>query len=322
VETFMSRGFELFDGSGRENFASALLLLCIEEDEGFRAAFTERICKLAGLPPGSALTAAEREGELTTAKGARRRSDLWLRLEASLVLVEVKTHGGWDPRYVAGQVHEQECSTMRKEAVRAVVLLAPRSLLRELPGAIKGLAWDDVFAMCNGIAEPSRILKLAQAHWRHTVKRDFGLLTTESAGSAIYRAATEAACLVTFLRTVLERLGGESKPTDSVWFSSPDGEPGTRGGWSWFGVAVRGEIADVGRVYVGIYTYVDAPKGHEHEKQSKLELYRLENHDEPLASMIFTPVDLTHASLVLALEEFIEAVRRSGALPVRPQESR
>lgn len=318
----MSQGFEHFDGSGRENFASALLLLCIEEDEGFRAVFTNRICSLAGLPSGSALTSAEREGELTTAKGARRRSDLWLRLEASLVLVEVKTHGGWDPRHVARQVQEQETSTMRKEPVCAVILLAPRSLLRELPGMIKGFAWDDVFAMCNGLAEPSRILKLAQAHWRNTVKRDFGLSTTESAGSAVFRAATETACLVTFLRTVLERLGGESKQSDPVWFSSPDGEPGTRGGWSWFGVAVRGEIPGVGRVYVGIYTYVDAPKGHEHEKQTKLELYRLENDAEPLASMIFTPADLTHASLVLTLEEFLETVRRSGALPVQSQESR
>lgn len=303
----MSRGFDHFDGSGHENFATALVLLCIEQDDGFRTGFVDHIRRLAGVLAPTSLSAWGRESGLATEKGTRRRSDLWFRIGKQLVLVEVKTHDGWAPAHVARQVREQLTATLNGEAIFAVVLLAPRPLLRELPHDIKSLAWDDVLAICDGLRPPSPIVKLAHEHWRHTVERDFGLSITESASSAVQRAATETACLVSFLRAVLKRLGGGAK-REGVYFSSPDGQPGTGAGWSWYGVGVPGDTPDFGQVYIGIYSYVDAPKEHQQEKGTKLELYRQGNDDEPVASIVFEPVDLTHSSLLRILEEFITKV--------------
>ncbi len=41
----MTFGFDHFDGAHRENFAAALILLCIEEDPSFRSAFVNLIIR-------------------------------------------------------------------------------------------------------------------------------------------------------------------------------------------------------------------------------------------------------------------------------------
>jgi hypothetical protein len=130
VAVVQSSGFEHFDGNHRENFASALILLCLDEDSSFRVAMQGLLGEMASLPTGTALTSWGREVGLEVEGVVSRRSDLWLCFGGHLVLVEVKTHSAWLALDVARQIADQRTSRLRSRAISAAILLAPSQLLR------------------------------------------------------------------------------------------------------------------------------------------------------------------------------------------------
>jgi hypothetical protein len=258
-------GFEYFDGNQRENFAAALILLCLSEDAEFTGAFVRLVRNAAGLTPDARLEDWGREARLDPldpANERERRSDLWLRFADGIVLVEVKTHSGWDPDAVRAQLEAQRCSVCRGTPVKSAILLAPSGLLsringRKAPekGKVPSLSWHDIIQAAAEIKPSSRLLELAREHWSRTVERDFALV---GPSAPLDQLAAQTACYVAFLRRAFLRLGGEPKG-DSVWFSSPDGRPSSKDGWAWIGIAVPGSLPRVGRAYIGIYTYTAAP---------------------------------------------------------------
>ncbi len=174
----MTFGFDQFDGAHRENFAAALILLCIEEDPSFRSAFVNLIRTRAALPPDAVLLEWGRERCLDVEAGAQRRSDLWLRFSDGFVLVEVKTHSNWPPFAVSAQLAAQAGASFAdtKELVTAAVLLAPGALIHASRAAgDRVLSWHDLLSEVDRIDHPSQLLRLAYAHWSRNVEPDFGL---------------------------------------------------------------------------------------------------------------------------------------------------
>ena len=100
----MTAGFEHFDGSHREPFAAALVLLCIEEDPSFRDLFASIIRQQARIPATEALLDWGREADLDTGQKERRRSDRWLNFAQGRAHSRTRTR-------VFGRVHVQRSAT-------------------------------------------------------------------------------------------------------------------------------------------------------------------------------------------------------------------
>lgn len=312
----MTAGFDHFDGSRRETFAAALLLLCLEEDPCFRDLFASIIREKAQIPGAEALIDWGREAHLDTGqKKKRARSDLWLKFAKGAVLVEIKTHTRWTPAKVERQMIAQRGSRLHREPVREAVLLAPGPLLRRVvvPDCPK-LPWQEILRAVDGIENPSQIVRLSSAHWSGDVARDYGLPASFNPLS-FDTAAAYIGCIVAFLHAAIERVGG--KPDlETVWFASPDGRPKRHRGWAWQGTAVPGRIPGVGDVYFGVYTYSEAPPGE--APGTFLEAYRGPggNDDVPLVSIPFSPPDLSSQSLDAILERFVAAFSKTlGSIP-------
>lgn len=310
----MTTGFDHFDGSGYETFASALILLCIEEDPSFRSIVENLIRRSARMPELRDLVAWGREETLVIAGALqKRRCDLWLRFEDGLVLVEVKTHSRWNSSEVAKQVIDQQASALPGgEHVRSVVLLAPGMLVRRLSAYdFPKILWLDVVRTAEAIENPSRIVQLACSHWSQNVESDFGLPTNTSM-LPLDAVAAQAGCLIALLRAAIIRMEGKVK--DKVWFSSPDGRPRQQKGWAWIGVAVAGQVKSIGDIYVGVYSYTDVPPGG--RLGTVMEAYRMGNDDTPLVSIPFTPQDFSSERLNTILDEFgtaFEASKSKGS---------
>lgn len=304
----MTAGFAHFDGAHRENFAAALILLAVDSDPHFRAAFTSLIRRHSGLTTDAGLDEWGREETLDTGSERKRRSDIWLRFEDGLVLVEIKTHSRWNAVSVAQQLRDQR----QAKDVREAILLAPTALLRrcrefEFPK----VAWYEFFDAIDAIQEPGGILRLAQEHWSQNVERDFGL----PAGASVVpfeAAVAQTGCLVAFLQAAICRLGGKVQG-NSVYFSSPDGRPSQRKQWAWIGTAIPGRIPSVGDAYIGIYTYTVAPPGE--SIGTFIEVYRKGEHDKAIVSAPFNPNDLSSEGLDCALEHFLREYENATARP-------
>ena len=297
-----AEGYDYFDGSQKETFAAALILLCLDEDAAFHSAFVELVRQHCGLPGLTKLIAWGREAALESELERSRRSDLWLRFEDGLVLVEIKTHSAWEPSSVSAQMADQSASALDGVRVTAALLLAPDTLLRRLrsPSSVLTLPWRTLLKTAEAIDHPTRILQLAREHWSRTVERDFGL---PGPAVSFTDLASQTACLVAFLRAAFLRIGGEAQG-DTVWFSSPDGQPRSKRGWAWIGMAVPGKVPALGRVYIGVYTYTAAPSSD--ALGTFLEAYRFGRDDEPIASIPFGYVDLERQSLEPTLERLVE----------------
>jgi hypothetical protein len=296
----IDEGFEHFDGNQRETFAAALILLCLDEDPDFRELLENLVRRSISAVEGSALRDWGREASLETESDRRRRCDLWLRFDAGSVLVEIKTHSGWDRASVLSQMADQLAASLNGNRVVGALLLAPGTLLRDLPGLpAPTLSWQEFLRAAFGIETPTRTLALAREHWSRTVERDFAL---SGPVAPFEQLATQTACLVAFLRSAFLRLGGEPKG-DAVWFSSPDGQPSRRHGWAWIGMAVPGSLPDGSRGYIGIYTYTVAPPGQ--ALGVFVEAYRLGRDDEPLASIPLPQASVSTDTLHAALEQFV-----------------
>lgn len=297
----MTSGLDHFDGSDRETFAAALILVCIEEDPSFRSLICNLVRHSARMPDaGAALIAWGREEALVVGPAQRRRSDIWLRFEDGVVLVEIKTHSRWIPADVAKQISDQGNASLGGERVRHAVLLAPGLLLRRLSAYdIPKLLWLDVLRAADNIEQPSRVVQLARVHWSQNVETDFGLPASTTV-MPLDTVAAQAGCLVALLRAAIIRMGGKVKET--VWFSSPDGRPRRQGSWAWIGIAVSGRLPGIGDVYVGVYTYSDGPP--DGALGTFIEAYRAGDDHVPLVSVPFAPRDFSPESLNTILEEF------------------
>ncbi len=308
----MSNGFDHFDGNGKENFAAALILLCIEEDPAFRDVIARLIGDGTGLSRDAPLVAWGREESLDPNPELKRRSDLWLRFPTGIILIEVKTHSGWDPSEVARQLADQRKSKFQDKRVLEAVLLAPGQLLRRLPSTgFPRVSWQTLIEAVSRIKSPARILELAWEHWSNTVERDFGI----PSGSPSVRfsdLASQTGCLVAFLKAAILRVGGATRG-DTVWFSSADGGPEKKAGWAWHSIGIPGQLPGVGAVYCGILTYTEAPPNE--PRGTFLELYP-QGKGVPLASVQFNPQDYSSTSLNTILDDFAAAYKSShGNIP-------
>lgn len=304
----MASSFAHFDASHTENFCSALLLLALEEDERFRAAFVRLVRKHAQAIEQSPLVGCGREDGLRTSDDSLRRSDIWLEFVDGTILLEVKTHSGWSSERVAKQLRDQLTSARRGQPVRGALLLAPSGLLRRVQWP--GISWQELLDRVKGIEHRTRVLDLAYEHWSEQVEREFGF-DHAFAAQTFNSASMQTACLVVFLRNIIIRLGGKPRGQD-VWFSTPNGCYRTRNGWTWFGVAVPGRIEPFGHVHVGIYNYTKVPPNE--QPGTFLELYRDSDEDNAVKSVLFNPPNLTNESLEAALAAFVEELRRQSSV--------
>jgi hypothetical protein len=305
----VTAGFDHFDGSSRETFAAALVLLCLEEDPSFRAAISKLVRSGAGKSEASALVEWGREEHLDTGTDQKRRCDIWLRFEDGIILVEIKTHSGWNPASVQQQLAVQRTSSLGGERVLDAILLAPGFLLRRLSAAkLPQISWHDFLHAVAAIEHPSQIVRLAEAHWSQNVERDFGLSASVEV-MPLQAVAIQTGCLIAFLRAAIVRLGGTARSTDAVWFSSPDGRPGQLQQWAWVGVAVAGKLPGVGDVYAGIYSYSAAPPGG--ALGTFVEVYKKGDDYVPLASVPFAPSNLSSETLHSILSELDDAYASS-----------
>lgn len=111
---------------------------------------------------------------LDVSESGSRRSDIWLRFEEGILLLELKTRSNWDPAAVARQVDEQRRSKCRGEPVQHSVLLAPRRLIArpELDG-VPRFSWRIFLDLARAIPDPPRILQLAIDHWSDNVETEY-----------------------------------------------------------------------------------------------------------------------------------------------------
>jgi hypothetical protein len=70
-------------------------------------------------------------------------------------------------------------------------------------------------------------------------------------------------------------------------------------------LSIPGQLEGFGGVFIGIYTYVECPKGKESDLGTWLEMYRNEVASAPLMAIRFDPPDLTHESLIKASDAFL-----------------
>lgn len=299
-EVRLSTGFDHFDGCGKENFAAALILLCIQEDATFRAVVTKFVRDRAALSGTGMLLEWGREKTLDPDQEVRRRSDIWLRFPEGTLLLEVKTHSGWDPFEVERQLTDQRKLTINQEPVRQVILLAPGRLLRNLSHSrFPQISWWEFIEIAREIDSPTQAVQLAFQHWSENVERDFGL-SNKTPALPILDLATQTGCLVAFLKAAILRLGGTTRG-DTVWFSSPDGNPSTEGKWAWHSFGIPGQLPGIGPVFCGLSTYTAGPPGE--LIGTFLELYP-DGKKVPLACVEFHPGNYSSTSLNPILDTF------------------
>lgn len=298
----MTAGFGHFDACEQENFCSALLLLCCDEDAAFRDAFSALVRGVTSLPASSPLTDWSRE-EVMGVDGSSRRCDLRLDFAEHTVLIEVKTHGRWSWDGVVQQVQDQRRATLGVREIAAVVLLAPESIIRGIGAGddFASVSWAQLLHLARQITNPTRFLVLAIEQWSRSVKRTFGIHPSTASPDAV-DIICGAGCLAEFLVDILNRIGTARR--GEVLFSSGDGSPRSAKGWSWHGIRVPGRIAGE-RVYLGIYTYVAAPESAAAGLGSWLELYKVGDDDVPLHSSRFGPPNLSHDELAPLGDEFV-----------------
>jgi hypothetical protein len=300
----MSLGFDHFDNSHRENFLSALLLLVMEGDSAAQELLVGLIRARAGVLDLGRLREFGREARFSKDEHDRyQRSDLWLQFDHGTVLVEVKSHGGWDPVSVAEQVRKQSAGSLVRsgETAKGVVLLAPRLLAQASPHTFLG--WSDVIAGLRNLKSTSTLTNLVLRHLETHVERPMGFQNQPVADLAA--AARTISCLREFLRTCARRVDGVPDSKE-LYLTGADGEPNRHDGWAWFGLSVPFKLVN-SSYRVGVYTYPETPTGREEAKQGAwLEVYR-EAEYEPLVEQRFDATALAPQQLDAACADFVKA---------------
>lgn len=316
-------GFAHFDGSHRENFCAATLLLAMEVDD----AVCERITSI--VRSALSIEAAElidfgREARLETGDdGDYARVDIWLLFKSATgmfyAFIEVKTHNGWEAEHVRAQVHDQARRTAlvrTTHPIRGSMLLAPAALsqrVREIDATVHAVTWDELLRDLRGLRSTSRLTDFAIQHLEQNMERAAGIDRPLSL-SDFEQATTTIACLRQFLVECITAMGGGVRG-DPFYMTPGDGGPRRRGGWAWHGLAVPFSLRDR-RGRIGIYKYAEAPPGEESAKDALwLEAY-VGDDETPVAFTKFAPPTLTTAELARARDQFMTAwrsVATSGA---------
>jgi hypothetical protein len=301
----MKTGFGHFDASHRENFIAALLLFAMELDEPVQRLVVERVRKQTARVELGAFRGLGREARLPIdEEGAHRRADLWLLFDAGVVLVEVKSHGRWNPESVTAQLKAQASGgrlVRTGQPIVNAILLAPRAVANHR--ADHYLSWSDLIRDLRNIESRSAVASAMLRHLEAHVERPIGVVDIDL--GELDRAARTVACLHEFLRSCVEAVGGEPRVRE-IFLTRGDGEPNRWNGWAWHGVSVP--FAKDGRRYrVGIYHYVETPAGQESAiKQPWLEAYEHDEQEPLVAHQLPTP-SLTSESLDVARERFVAA---------------
>lgn len=299
----MTTGFAHFDAAHWENFVAGTILICLDSEPSFRDMLGTEVRHCIGQPRQVELVSWGREEPLRTLAGNKRRSDLWMRFNDGLVLVEIKTHSGWSPASVEQQVLDQKKSRLFGEVVLDAVLLAPGLLLRRISNTIPKLSWHELFDRLDRLNCTSDVMRLARDHWSQNVEREFGL-TKETTMMSFESLAMQTGCLVGLLQAAVNRLDGKVS-AGTVWFSSFDGRPRRRTGWEWHGIAVRGRLRTVGDIYIGIYSYLKAPPTGETGRF--MEAYPVGEEDTAIVSIPFNPASFSPDDLNAVLDAFVVA---------------
>ena len=180
----MKSGFAHFDGSDRENFIAAVLLLTMELDEAVKAVVIEIVRDALGIEEGRPLLSFGREARLEQSEdGEYARADLWFLFgppsDQVYGFVEIKTHDNWDHARVADQVRDQckRAVVRNPHPVRGSVLLGPDRLVRDVRGSdatVLTLTWSTLLSRVR--TRPlSPFAELALRHIEDNMERPAGL---------------------------------------------------------------------------------------------------------------------------------------------------
>jgi hypothetical protein len=301
----MKSGFSHFDGSGRENFCAAVLVLTMEVDDAVKELVARLVRQELSIDAHHELLAFGREARLEAdGDGGYARVDIWLLFgppaEAFYAFVEVKTHERWDAVHVAHQVQDQAERRVTRSGSRRVhgsILLGPERLcarVKTVDSLVRFIIWPRLFAELRALRSASPLTDLAVRHLEEKMDRPPGLDRPMSLDQ-FEQATTTVACLREFLVDCVDDIGGRIKG-EPIYLTPGDGQPRSGGGWAWHGLSVPfSRDQQTGRV--GIYKYSAAPPGEELALEALwLEAY-VGDADVPIAYVKFAPSTLSAAEL-------------------------
>ena len=273
----MEHGFEYFDSNQRENFIAAMLLLVIEVDRDVRDALCRDFRKCVGLSAAAELRDAGREASLVGESESSRRSDLWLRFDDGVGLIELKSHGAWDPVAVAAQLRDQAGGRLKNipGKVLGVLLLAPRLL--HTASTKNFLSWGTIVRTLRTASPKGELSKRVVTHLETYVERDIGL--PEGGHMNVRETARQVAILREFLTSCFVAVGGTAESSRALYTTHGDGEPRREGEWGWYGISVPFKYH--GESYrVGVYEYTETPAERSDAKEHAwLEAYQMNGGD-------------------------------------------
>ncbi len=292
----MKNGFAHFDGSHRENFCAAVLLLVMEVDPTVTSFVTRTVLARLGIADEPKLIGFGREARLSkTEDDEYARVDIWLLFEAQpapfYAFVELKTHDAWDAAHVAHQVRDQSSRTLAAKAgqIRGSILLAPDRLCRrvsEIDDTLPVIAWEALLQGLRHLRSESAVTAHAILHFEEQMEHPPGINKPMTLVD-FEEATTTVACLKQFLMDCVADLKG-SVHGEPLYMTPGDGRPRSGGGWAWHGFAVPFSLrGQKGRI--GIYKYAEAPPLEAEALSSLwLEVF-LGDPDRPILSTRFTP---------------------------------
>ncbi len=310
----MKNGFAHFDGSHRENFCAAVLLLVMEVDPTVASFVARTVLARFGIADELNLLGFGREARLSkTEDDEYARVDLWLLFEARpepfYAFIELKTHDGWDAARVADQVRDQSSRKLAVKAgqIRGSVLLAPDRLCRrvsEIDGMLPVLAWEALVQGLRELRSESALTTHAIRHFEEQMEHPPGIDRPMTLVD-FEEATTTVACLKQFLMDCVAELKG-GVHGEPLYMTPGDGRPRSGGGWAWHGFAVPFSLrGQKGRI--GLYKYAEAPPL-EAETMSSLWLeVFLGDPDRPILSTRFAPLTLSRDCLDEARRELATA---------------
>jgi len=264
----MKSGFAHFDGSHRENFLAAVLLMIMENDDAAREIVAGHVRRELGIDAACPVTGLSREVRLAaTRDGNYSRADLCLDFGASTApfcaFIEIKTHENWDEDCVIRQVTTQANGTparIRRD-VRGSVLLAPTRLCQRTAvgdARVHTIPWRQLLDELRALHSTSLLTTLAITHLEENVDHTAGLDRTLTPHD-FEQATTTIACLRQFLVDCITDIGAGVRG-EQLYLTPGDGKPRRGSGWAWHGLSVP--ISFGGRRgHLGIYKFAEAPPG-------------------------------------------------------------
>lgn len=312
----VKNGFAHFDGSHRENFCAAVLLLTMELDSAVKSLVSRTVLARLGIDNTSTLLGFGREARLSKrADDEYARVDIWLLFDgqpdAFYAFLELKTHDNWPAAHVAHQVRDQSSRRLALNAgrIRGSVLLAPERLcqrVRQIDHELPSIAWEALLRDLRTLRPDSALTAHAIRHFEDQMEHPPGINKPITLAD-FEGATTTVACLKQFLMDCVGELKG-SVHGEPLYMTPGDGRPRSGGGWAWHGFAVPFSL-DGQRGRIGLYKYAEAPPLELEALGSLwLEVF-LGDPDRPLVSTRFAPATLSRDCLDEARVELANAWR-------------